>query len=109
MASGNDFEYQYTSSTAVISDYIPPNLAVDIDIKPGSYPNSINLSSGGVTTAAVLGSADFDVNNINPETLMLGTAGLKTVGKKDKVLCSIEDVSGDFSLSLAGEPDGYGV
>ena len=50
---------------------------------------------------------DFDVNDVDPETLTLGTSGVKTVGKKEKSLCSIEDVSGDFSAGPEGAPDGY--
>ncbi len=84
-----------------------PTLEVSIDIKPGSNPNSINLGSGGATPVAVLGSTNFDVDDIDPETLTLGTAGVKTVGKKNNLLCSFDDVSGDFSLSLEGDPDGY--
>ena len=86
---------------------IEPVADVTIDIKPGSFPNSINLGSGGTTPVAILGSATLDVNDIVITTLTLGTAGIKTVGKTDKILCSIEDVSGDFSVSLEGAPDTF--
>ena len=80
---------------------------VDIDIKPGSFPNSINLGSGGATPVAVLGSANLDVNDIEPSTLTLGTAGIKTVGKTNRILCSVEDVSGSFTGGPEGAPDGF--
>lgn len=80
---------------------------VGIDIKPGSYPNSVNLSSNGATPVAILGSDTVDVYDINVDTLMLGTAGVKTVGKADRQLCSFNDVSGDFSAGLEGAPDGF--
>ena len=82
---------------------------IDIDIKPGSFPNSINLGSGGATPVAILGSATLNVNDIDVTTLTLGTAGIKTVGKKaPHLLCSIEDVSGDFTGgNLEGAPDGF--
>lgn len=80
---------------------------IDIDIKPGSFPNSINLGSGGATPVAILGSATLDVNDIDRDTLTLGTSGIKTVGKKDRQLCSIDDVSGDFTGGLEGAPDGF--
>ena len=79
---------------------------VDIDIKPGSFPNSINLGSGGTTPVAVLGSSNLDVNDIDGDTLTLGTAGVKTVGKTDRTLCSVADVSGDFNAGPEGAPDG---
>lgn len=88
-------------------DIAPAVTPVDIDIKPGSFPNSINLSSGGTTPVAVLGSGTLDVNDIDVTTLTLGTAGIKTVGKTSKILCSIEDVSGDFATGLEGAPDGF--
>ncbi len=81
---------------------------VGIDIKPGSHPNSINLSSGGATPVAILGDGSLDLNDIDLNTLTLGTAGIKTVGKKvPHLLCSIEDVSGDFSGGPEGVPDGF--
>ena len=85
-----------------------PPLNVNIDIKPGSFPNSINLGSGGTTAVAILGSAtSLDVNDINPDTLALGTSGVKTVGKTDRTLCSVVDVSGDFTNGPGGVPDGF--
>lgn len=87
----------------------PGPVDIDIDIKPGSFPNSINLGSGGATPVAILGSATFDVNNIDETTLTLGTAGIKTVGKTDPhLLCSIEDVSGEFVIAgPEGAPDDF--
>jgi hypothetical protein len=80
---------------------------VAIDVQPGSSPNSINLGSNGTTPVAILGSATLDVNTIDVETLTFGTAGVKTVGKTARYMCSIADVSGDFSAGLAGRPDGF--
>lgn len=85
----------------------PIVLTVEIDIKPGSFPNSINLGSKGGTPVAILGSASLDVNDIDVDTLTLGTTGIKTVGKTDRLLCSVDDVSGDFSGGFEGAPDGF--
>lgn len=60
---------------------------VDIDIKPGSYPNSINLDSKGVVPVAILSSAFFDACTVDPDTVdFLGEAPLRW---------AIEDVDGD--------------
>ena len=50
-------------------------ITVDIDIKPGSFPNSINTKSMGLVAVAVLGSATFDVTTIDVTILAFGPAG----------------------------------
>lgn len=67
---------------------------VSIDIKPGSYPNSINPDSNGVVPVAILGSADFDVAEVNPLTVTLAGAAVKFKGKSGNA-GSIGDVNGD--------------
>lgn len=44
----------------------------DLDIKPGSYPNTINRKKKGVTPVAILGSASCDVSNIDVTTIIFG-------------------------------------
>jgi hypothetical protein len=44
-------------------------LVVDIDIKPGSDPNAINLKKDRVITVAILGNSTFDVNDIDVSPL----------------------------------------
>lgn len=73
---------------------------VAIDIKPGSEPNSINLCSNGAVPVAVLGSAELDVANINTTTLKFADAEIKVVGKKDRSLCTYEDVNEDGMTDL---------
>jgi hypothetical protein len=60
---------------------------VDIDIKPGGYPNSINLRSKGMVSVAVLTSEDFDASTVDLNTVEL--AGAKPVR------WGLEDVDGD--------------
>ena len=62
---------------------------VEIDIKPGSELNRINLLSRGVTSVAVLGSENFDVGDVDVTTLAFGpdhapAARARTVGRHGK-------------------------
>jgi hypothetical protein len=41
------------------------DIEVPVDIKPNSCPNPLNLNSKGVLPAAILGTEDFDVNEID--------------------------------------------
>ncbi|MGE5293551.1 MAG: hypothetical protein ACM3VT_01855 [Solirubrobacterales bacterium] len=88
----------------IVVEYDGP-LTVGIDIKPGSYPNAININGNGVIPVAILGSATLDVSQIDPATLLFGGLNVKT--KNNGALqCSIADVSGDFTTPQ-GAPDGY--
>ena len=53
--------------------------SIDIDIKPGSDPNSINPRSMGLVPVAILGTANFDVGFVVVSTLQFGPAGASPV------------------------------
>ena len=74
---------------------------IDIDIKPGSYPNSLNINGHGVIPVAILGRADFDVTEIDTSTLDFAGLAVR-VKPNDVSQCSIDDVSGPD-----GVPDGF--
>ncbi len=78
------------------------SLLVDIDIKPGSFPNSINTNSMGLVPVAILTTADFDATTVDPDTLIFMAAD-DLIGDEDYRNCvrhGIEDVDGDGDLDL---------
>jgi len=91
-----------TSSVGAVSEYTFSNVTdnhtieaifevnitiIEIDIKPGSEPNSINLKSNGVIPVAILTANDFDATTVNPDTVRFGQAS--------PVHHAIKDVDGD--------------
>lgn len=87
-----------STSTCTATDSVtvtvgPPTLT--IDIKPGDEDNCINNNGHGVIPVAILGSADFDVTQVDPSTCSLAGQAVRVVGKSDKLLAHIEDVNGD--------------
>ena len=79
---------------------LPGILPVAIDIKPGNYPNPINLGSNGVIPVAILSSPDFDATTVKPETVFLGGAGVALRGKGNKEMAHEEDVNGDGLIDM---------
>ncbi|MBC8555536.1 MAG: hypothetical protein H8D23_38470 [Candidatus Brocadiales bacterium] len=49
----------------------PLAVPVDLDIKPGTCPNPLNIKSKGVLPVAILGTSDFDVNTIDVSSITL--------------------------------------
>lgn len=75
-------------------DNLVYKFALDIDIKPGSYPNSIVLKDKGALPVAIFGSEEFDVTYINPETVRIGDVGLR-MKPNGGLMFAFEDVNGD--------------
>ena len=55
-------------------------LVLDLDIKPGSCPNSYNRNSHGVLPIGLLGTADFDVTTVLLDSLRLSRVDCVGVG-----------------------------
>jgi hypothetical protein len=67
-------------------------ISVDIDIKPGSYPNSINPKSNGKVPVAILTTEDFDAGNVDPGSIdFLGASPLTW---------AMEDVDDDGDIDM---------
>lgn len=77
-------------------------VTVTLDVKPGTCVNRLNLAGRGVTPAAVLGSAELDVSQIDPDSLRLeGVApsrwAFEDVGGAD---CASDQPDGHLDMTL---------
>jgi hypothetical protein len=78
-------------------DLIPALLQLPIDIEPGGVSNSVNLLSRGVIPVSILGSEEFDVARIDPETLSFGPTGAAPAHRGGG---HFADVNGDGHLDF---------
>jgi hypothetical protein len=78
---------------------IVETISIAIDIKPGVFPNTINLGSGGAVPVAILSTSGFDARSVDPATVTLAGAAVKLKGKGTP-LGSFQDVNGDGRLDL---------
>ena len=70
----------------------PDVIDVQIDIKPGDDPSSVNLASNGVIAVVVYTTADFDAAAIDVHSVLF--AGATAVGS------ALEDIDSDGDLDL---------
>ncbi len=69
---------------------------VNIDIKPGSDPNSINPKSRGKIPVAILTTGTFDATTVDTTTVLFG----KTGNEANPVHHVLEDVDGDGDTDM---------
>jgi hypothetical protein len=88
-------------------------IQVALDIKPTSCPNPFNVKSRGVLPAAILGSENLDVEDVDPDSLRLLEVpplrwGLEDVATppdtlrriEDRLDCSSDGPDGNLDLTL---------
>ena len=104
----DDKGVSYGDQTVIID--VPCQIPVYVDIKPGSCPNPLNKKSKGVLPVAVLGTEDFDVTAIDPETIQLNRSCEGCVGVAP-IRWSYEDVATPFTGELCDchDLDGDGI
>jgi hypothetical protein len=77
---------------AIIAKEASLSKEVEIDIKPGSEPNSINLNSKGKLPVSILTTEEFDASTVDPGTV--------TFAEALPVRWTVEDVDGDGYIDL---------
>ena len=83
-------------------------IEVAVDIKPRSCPNPLNVKSRGVTPVAILGTADFNVRDIDPATIQLeGVSPLRWKVRDVATPYDVDTMQGDCLDCTKKGPDGY--
>ncbi len=81
-----------------------PTTLILLDIKPGSFPNSVNLNSKGVLPVAILGTEDFDVNSVDQSADILLFSGPLPINgggsPVSPIRSAFEDVNVDGFMDL---------
>jgi len=85
---------------AVGAYYYYTAVPVYVDIKPGSWPNPINIVSKGVFAVAICGTEDFDVMTIVPESVRIYIEGI------EEGVAPIRWTYEDVATPYIGEPGG---
>jgi len=91
--------------TSFTVDYVRVSVAptpVQVDIRPGEYPNEINLGSNGAVAVAILGAPTFDASTVDPSTVRLAGAPVR-IGGDGLPVASLQDVNADGLLDLVVE------
>jgi Thrombospondin type 3 repeat/K319L-like, PKD domain len=79
---------------AIVFDPGDSGLPVDIDLKPDSTENTINLSSNGNVPIAVMSTVTFDATQVDPLSVTLASAPVRLKGK-GKAMANVSDVNSD--------------
>jgi hypothetical protein len=69
---------------------------VQIDIKPGTFPNSINPRKRGVIPVGILTTDSFDATTVSPTTVRFGRTGTEAT----PVRSALADIDGDGDIDL---------
>jgi len=87
-----------------------PVIDVSVDINPGSCPNPLNLKEKGVLPVAILGTAEFNVTDIDPMSLKMSREGVEGA-VVPSIRWSYEDAATPFEGELCNchnlKGDGY--
>ncbi|MBC8231525.1 LamG domain-containing protein, partial [bacterium] len=96
--SASEIQQHYDNGLQGLGYCASSALSVEIDIKPGSYPNSINLKNKGVIPVAILTTEDFDATSVDGTTVTFGRDGAKPIHGGGH----LEDVNDDDKLDWVG-------
>jgi len=90
----NDDDVRHGNVVGYVVEYEAQ--AITVDIKPGSSPNQISLSTFVPFPVAILSSASFDASTVDPSTVTFGRNGIEAT----PLITSLTDVNQDGRKDL---------
>lgn len=88
-----------TNSFSDFAIFEKKQVVAQIDIKPNSYPNNINLGSNGNVSVAIFSTPEFSATAIDPLSVELASAPVELRGNGTPQY-SIQDVNNDGLLDM---------
>jgi probable HAF family extracellular repeat protein len=102
VTAGHDANYVWGTVSSLspfaVANRLYEVTVVSIDIKPGTYPNAINLGSNGDVPVAILSTPNFDARTVDPISVRLAGSAVRLRGN-GTAMSAAQDVNGD------GRPD----
>lgn len=106
-AAGAEGDGVAFAETTLVSVSLSPSILL-LDIKPGTCPNPLDVKSGGVLPAAILGTSDFDVTKVDIASVELEGISPRRSAIEDvaKPIQSFDDMLDALDCTTEG-PDGF--
>jgi len=88
-----------TNSFSDFAIFEKKQVVATIDIKPGTFPNTINLGSNGTVPVAIISTSEFDATTVDPLSVSLASAPVKLKGN-GTAMYSFQDMNSDGLLDM---------
>lgn len=104
ISEGEDSQVLRTAWALLTLERVVPKITIpiNVDIKPGSWPNPINPRSKGVLPVAICGTEEFDVTSIDPATIQITIEDLLGETGVSPLRWSYEDVATPYTGEEGG-------
>ena len=73
---------------------------VEIDIKPGATPNTVNPGSNAILQVAILSTSSFNATSVNPATVRFGAKGIEASAVSNGIMDVNADGVNDLVLKF---------
>jgi hypothetical protein len=98
-AGGQTATFAGVARFSTVVGVLPTAISVNVDIKPGDTPNTINTKSKGTIPVAIFSTATLDLSKVEPSTLNFSGAPVAQ-NEKGKWQIAYADLNDDGTLDV---------